>query len=347
MEFSRDSRGGFPRIVLITTGYSRLLTDLLGSNRNLVGIVQNVRNKIRTKPAPPAPALVRAARLGYNWIDRSPPAISDLAEERGVSYYYMDNGCDERLERWMTLTRPDLIVVCGMLELLGSNIYSRPPLGAINLHPSLLPSYRGADPIFWTYHDMATEGGATVHVIDGGADTGDILLQESFAIRPGMPRRELLELSMGAIGPRLVFQAIDGLVRGDCPRTAQSRRSPTVWARSVKPEEHRRLVDWEGWPIERVWHFLKGTEPWLYALDPPDGWRNQFSWRVGSYTKTAPGGAPGGSIGRDDEGHFVAHPQGKIRLAIRYSAKGLGKTVFSWSRSATAPRAPSRPTRNP
>jgi methionyl-tRNA formyltransferase len=319
---------GYPRIVLITTGYSRLLSDLLGSGRNLVGIVQNVRPRIRARTMPATPALVRAARAGFRWVDPPPPSVSNLATERGISYYYMDNGCDASLERWVRRTGPDLIVVCGMVELLKRNIYSIPSLGAINLHPSMLPKYRGPEPIFWTYHEMDREGGATVHFIDDGADTGDVAYQESFPIRPGMPRQEMLNVAMGVVGPRLVFQAIDALARGDCPRIPQPRRSPTVRARRVKPEEHRRLIDWDSWPIERVWHYLKGTEPWLYALDPPAGWRTHLGWKVGHFTRT-PSSAVPGSIARDETGHFVAHPGGKIRLSVRYSAKGVGKALLS------------------
>ena len=333
MEFSRNGGDAYPRIVLITTGYSRLLSELLDSGRNLVGIVQNVPSKTRTRRTHPTPALYRMASAGFRWIDRSPPSVSKLSAERGISFYYMDNGSDERLERWMKLVRPDLIVVCGMVELLKPNIYSIPPLGAINLHPSLLPKYRGPDPIFWTYHDMDSEGGVTIHLIDEGADTGDILFQESFPIRPGMPRREMLTMAMGVVGPRLVFQAIDALADGNCPRVPQPRKSPTVSARRVKPEEHRRLIDWDTWSIERVWHLLKGTEPWLYALEPPPGWRMNLGWTVGSYAKLAADGVPG-SIEKDGNGYFVAHPQGSIRLSVRYSAKGLGKTLLSFDRVA-------------
>jgi hypothetical protein len=229
----------------------------------------------------------------------------------------MDRGCDGALERWVRERDPNLIVVCGMVELLRANIYTVPALGAINVHPSALPKYRGPNPTFWMYHDMDLEGGVTIHFIDDGADTGDILLQETFPIPLGMPLREMIGRTMGEIAPRLVLAAIADLAAGGTRRLPQPAASPTVRARRLAPGEARRLIDWEGWPIERVWHVLRGTGPWLGPLDPPPGRsRRSPGWIVGDYVRTpAYGGVPG-AVARDADGYFVVHREGKVRLSI-------------------------------
>jgi len=330
---SGQGRAGDPRVVLFTTGYSHFLSLLLDSGRSLCGVVQNVPRPRGARPGAARPALHRLASAGYRMLGRGLPEVRALASRRGIPYHLMDRGCDEKLARWVRERAPDLIVVCGMVELLEREIYSIPPLGAINLHPSLLPRYRGPDPLFWAYHDMDLLGGATVHAVDDGADTGDILFQESFRIRLGTPRGHTAGQAMGVIGPRLMFRAMDALARGDCPRLPQPAASPTPRARRVRLAEYRGLIGWESWPIERVWHFLRGTEPWLAALGSPPGWRHRLDWVVGECVPgRPPGGAPG-SIVRDGDGHCIAHPQGRIRLAVRYSAAGLGRTVLGFSRT--------------
>jgi hypothetical protein len=79
----------------------------------------------------------------------------------------------------------------------------------------------------------------------------------------------------------------------------------------VRPDEP--LIDWEHWPIDRVWHALRGTQPWLDSLAHP-----RFSTRDFGVLGFARGEAPGdpGTVREDDQGYYAAHPQGKIRLSL-------------------------------
>ncbi|MEZ4833421.1 MAG: formyltransferase family protein [Caldilineaceae bacterium] len=60
------------------------------------------------------------------------------------------------------------------------------PHGFLNLHPSLLPHYRGPDPIFWQLRDGVEPMGVTVHWMDVGVDTGDIAAQAPVALEDGL-----------------------------------------------------------------------------------------------------------------------------------------------------------------
>jgi methionyl-tRNA formyltransferase len=74
---------------------------------------------------------------------------------------------------------PDLIVVgCFPLRLL-PDLLGLPRIGAINVHPSLLPAHRGPDPLFWTFHAGERQTGITIHHLDAGFDTGPILSRQS------------------------------------------------------------------------------------------------------------------------------------------------------------------------
>jgi methionyl-tRNA formyltransferase len=317
-----------PRIVFFGTGPSSALADLCSSGREIVGIVHSVRRRRRSDdPLGPSAILRRLARSAKRPFVKPGATLEQLAAEKGVPFHRMDRGSDAALESFVRSLAPDLIVVCGMVELMKRNIFSIPPLGAINLHPSLLPRHRGPDPFFWTYHDMDVEGGTTIHRIDEGADTGEILAQERVPIPLGLPRNTLIRETMGDRGCRLLSRAIDDLAAGTARPVPQPAESPTGPARRVQPWEHALLVEWERWPIERVWHFLRGTEPWLHALPHPPGWRRAMGWTLGPFERGRFPGRPG-SIARDGKGFRLAHPEGCIRLAVRYSGVGAARTVL-------------------
>ncbi|WP_430816956.1 methionyl-tRNA formyltransferase [Carboxylicivirga sp. RSCT41] len=78
--------------------------------------------------------------------------------------------------------KPDLIVVANFNQILKKGILSIPKIGCINVHPSLLPDYRGANPIFWMFKNNEQTGGTTIHLIDEGIDTGGIIKQSEFRL---------------------------------------------------------------------------------------------------------------------------------------------------------------------
>src|SRR5581483_2102492 len=80
--------------------------------------------------------------------------------------------------------KPDLIFVAGFPRKLPPNLLELPRLGCINLHPSLLPRYRGPDPLFWQFMNDETHVGFTFHRMDTDFDTGPILIQRHMEIAP-------------------------------------------------------------------------------------------------------------------------------------------------------------------
>lgn len=82
---------------------------------------------------------------------------------------------------WVRDFNPDLGVALGA-PILKPVLFTLPRLGTINLHKGRLPDFRGMPPAFWELHDGAKEVGCTVHKVDVGLDTGDILLEGSVAV---------------------------------------------------------------------------------------------------------------------------------------------------------------------
>ena len=95
--------------------------------------------------------------------------------------------------------RPDAIIVVGYGRIIPQWMIDLPRLGNLNLHASLLPKYRGAAPIQWAIANGESVTGVTTMRIDAGLDTGDILMQREFPIRP--------EDTAETLGPKLATAA--------------------------------------------------------------------------------------------------------------------------------------------
>lgn len=88
----------------------------------------------------------------------------------------------EEVYQYVNSCTPHLCVVAHFERLIKSPILEIPPLGFINLHPSLLPFYRGMAPQHWPIINGEQETGVSVHYVDAGVDTGDIIIQEHIPI---------------------------------------------------------------------------------------------------------------------------------------------------------------------
>ena len=315
-------------IVIITTGLSPIVHPLLDSRHKIVGIVDCGGKEAEESAAPST--LYRLLRAGYQFIRHHSPSLASVAAKRDIPYYCAPDKtalAPQRLAPWIRELRPDVIVVY-FAPILDQRIFTIPPLGTINLHSSLLPAYRGGHPLFWTVYNGDTQAGVTVHLVDGHMDTGDILYQHAFPIEPGMSESALVNLAIGQHGVRLMFKALDALAIGGCLRLPQPYKSPTSAATWVDSQRLRTLIDWDHWPIKRIWSLLRFAETWKNVLPCPPGWKSPFQWAIGDYTQEPVTGTPG-SIAQDRLGYYLVHPAGKIRLYVRYELGRYVKSIVS------------------
>lgn len=92
---------------------------------------------------------------------------------------FKSNDYAERLK----LLSPDIIAICHFQKLLPKSIISIANIAVMNLHPSLLPKYRGMSPQHWPLINGDSKTGISIHLVDEGTDTGDIILQEEIEIK--------------------------------------------------------------------------------------------------------------------------------------------------------------------
>jgi methionyl-tRNA formyltransferase len=155
----------------------------------------------------------------------------------------------------LTAFQPDLIVVSCFSKIIPPAILQLPRMGAINLHPSLLPRYRGPSPFFWQLRNGETDTGVTVHYLNEQLDAGEILLQVPVRYPDGLSGAQAGELCAQA-GSRLLVQALDLLRRGAAPRIPQDESQATYQSLPARDD----LIITTDWSARRAFNFLRGVD---------------------------------------------------------------------------------------
>ncbi|CAM3613727.1 methionyl-tRNA formyltransferase [Halomonas lysinitropha] len=317
------------RILIITQGVSRIVAPLLNSSHDVVGIVESAPRgideysvSIRSK--------VKLREL-FSSIGIVPASLVSLCKYNQIPYFLMGSRSGHALREWVSALSPDIIVVYSMSQLLKKEIFSLPKFGAINLHPSYLPKYRGPNPNFWQYYFMEMEPGVSVHYIDESEDAGDILYQKKVRLPLGIRSHDKQNILVSEHGITLILKALEVIENGTVDRLPQPKNSPTPRARNISKSEHSQIVKWEEWPIERIWHLMRGTEPWLNCIQQPSGVFKGHRWIISRYEKDFSSKVNMemhfGQVFKDCTGYFVLCRDGKIRLERSFSLKVILKIL--------------------
>ncbi|MDO4293928.1 MAG: phosphoribosylglycinamide formyltransferase [Eubacteriales bacterium] len=201
----------------------RLLVCVSGGGTNLqaifdaldAGQIRNARVEAVLSNNPGAYALERARQRGVEAICLSPKAFADRAA--------YNRALTEKAKE----LAPDLIVLAGFLVAVPEEMIQAFPDRIINIHPSLIPSFCGVGYYGLRVHEAALKRGvrvtgATVHFVDGGMDTGPILLQKAVEVRPDDTPGSLQRRVMEEAEWKLLPKAIDLIARG-CVRVEEGK----------------------------------------------------------------------------------------------------------------------------
>jgi len=243
---------------------------------------------------------------------------------------------DPGLEAALRGLRVDLVCVATFPYLLGPSTLAVPRLGALGLHPSLLPRHRGPAPLFWTYFHDDAEAGVTVFWMDGGEDTGDIVFQEPIPLARGRPGPDLYA-EVARRGGALLARAAAAVGSSDAPRVPQD---PARATREPRPERGPWRIDFESWGAERVWHFLRGVEGRGPGLSDARG-RLVLHGPARGYRLAPPAGRPG-KMERAAGGWLLRCRDGVVELE---RAPFATRAWWTARRLADALRRPAAPNR--
>jgi methionyl-tRNA formyltransferase len=195
--------------------------------------------------------------------------------------------------------RLDLIVVAAYGKILPGSLLRLPRLGAINIHGSLLPKYRGAAPIQWAVINCEQETGVTIMQMDEGMDTGDILLPVAVPISEEDTAGTMF-VKLAEVGGRALLEAIARLKKGTLPPRKQDGSLATEAPMLAKEMGH---LDWSR-DARSLHCLIRGLDPWpsAYGFLGENRFRF-FSPRVVAGQVTEP---PGTICRADRDGLLVA-----------------------------------------
>lgn len=152
--------------------------------------------------------------------------------------------------------KADIFVVVAYGKLIPRTIFDLPQFGTINLHPSLLPRYRGAAPVEWALINGEQETGVTVQMINEELDAGDIVVQEKILLDDTINSAELYELVM-PLGEELVLKSIELLSHGNEILTPQDNSRATHCAKIDRETAH---ILWNKSSLE-IHNLVRGLNP--------------------------------------------------------------------------------------
>jgi len=219
------------------------LTALSTNNYNVVLVVtQPDRPKGRGRRLAPPPVKETALKSGYDIIQ--PVSIKTREFADTIRKY-----------------NPDLFIVVAYGKIIPREILEIPKTGALNIHASLLPKYRGAAPIQWAVINNEEETGVTVMMIDEGLDTGDILFSSKMKIEPWDTSATLHD-RLASLGADLIIKTLENIETSILNRVPQDNAKATYAPLLKKSDGH---IDWKK-SAEMIEAFIRGMTPWPGAF---------------------------------------------------------------------------------
>ncbi|MGN2641652.1 methionyl-tRNA formyltransferase [Nocardia takedensis] len=240
-------------------------------------------------------------------------SVEELARAHGIPVHLTERA-DEQTIDLVKRAEPEVIVVNSWYTWMPAELYDLPPHGTLNLHDSLLPKFTGFSPVLWALISGATETGLTVHRMDDGLDTGDILVQRTMPIGPADTGTDLVERGMELI-PGAVHEALAALESGNARWRPQNKAERTYFH---KRSERDSRIDWT-WDAVDLERFVRAlSAPYPRAFTHYRGERVEvLAARV---SEAHYGGTPGRVIVQEGGGAVVtgaqAHRGGNRALVI-------------------------------
>lgn len=191
-----------------------------------------------------------------------PNPVKELALEKNIPVLQPEGKSPHRLKHpsvapWVTELKPDLFALVFVTDFMPLETIQRATYGGINYHPSLLPKYRGGAAINWAVISGEKETGVTIHYIDEGVDTGEIILQEKVKVDDNDSVGSVYFKKLYPLGIRLVTAAV-ALIREDkAPRIPQDESQasfqPLITENDVK-------IDWNS-STRQLHNLIRGANP--------------------------------------------------------------------------------------
>ena len=270
-----------------------VLRALLGSRHEVAAVY--------TQPDRPAG---RGRRL------RASP-VKALAEAQGIGVVQPATLGTKEAQTALRTLAPDVIAVAAYGLMLPEEVLAVPSGGCINVHPSLLPRWRGAAPIQRAILAGDTRTGVSIVLMDAGLDTGDVLARTEIPIHPADTAGSLHD-RLAALGARLLVRTLDRLLQAKAG--AEPQHAPDA-VHAARIEKHDARLDWQrsAAALDRVVRALNPAPVAFTTLAARRGRRRLKVWRARPVAGEA--GEPPGRIMRASRAQIeVATGDGRLAL---------------------------------
>ena len=214
------------------------LKKIINSQHDLVAIISN----------PPKP-------MGRKKVLKHTD-VGQFALDNNIKLIELDSFDDRKIYREVVSLNVDLFVVVAF-KILPKKYIGIPKFGAINIHASLLPKYRGAAPIQWALMNGDVFTGVSIFQIEKKVDTGKIILQENIKIE-NEDNFETLSIKLSELGGEVLIKSLDMLAKGKINLIIQDNSQST---RAPKINKDMLKIDWS-WPGEKINNWVRGLSPY-------------------------------------------------------------------------------------
>ena len=250
----------------------------------------------------------RGMKLSYS-------PVKERALENNIPVYQPTKLRDGTATELIKSLRPDILVVVAYGRILPDDMLEVPKYGAINVHASLLPKYRGAAPIQWAVLNGDKITGVTTMYLASEMDTGDIIYTSETEIGEFETSGELFDRLM-VMGAELLDRTLRDIEAGTAPRTQQDHSKASyvkMLDKSLSP------IEWAKTPREIIKQ-IYGLQPWPVATAELDG--KVFKIYSAEYTQNKTVKAPGSVVSAGKKGIEIACLGGETLLITELQAAG-------------------------
>ncbi|MCM8767252.1 MAG: methionyl-tRNA formyltransferase [Candidatus Omnitrophica bacterium] len=187
----------------------------------------------------------------------SPTPVKEWSMTNGIDVFQPERFEDSFIDKIKKIS-PDLIVLISYGKILPSSILTIPKIASINVHPSLLPKYRGPAPVEWALINGETKTGITIIKMDENIDTGNIILQKEVEILP-LDNAFTLKNRLSILAADVLYKAIE-IIKQDGKTYPQEGEAS--YARKLKKQDG--LIKWQN-PAEKIHNLVRGVIIWPTA----------------------------------------------------------------------------------
>ena len=203
--------------------------------------------------------VVAHPRQGNRWY----ASVSELATKQGIKVIEPENPNDKETESFFKSFNADVFVAAGYGKILKQHVIDTPKIMSINLHAGKLPEYRGSSPLNWALINGETSFTLTIIKLDAGVDSGDIILDKTFAIGINDTIRDLHGIT-NAEFPSMLVKALDSIADGSYVLKSQNNLNASYYPLRF-PDDG--LVLWDIYTAQQIHNRVRAlTEPYPCAF---------------------------------------------------------------------------------